>query len=72
MTDNDLLTVHEAADCLSLSCHSVYNYIKSGIIPAFKDPSNRLLIPRAGIERLLFGCPVDRNTRESASPVGEG
>ena len=72
MTDNDLLTVKEAADCLSLSRHSVYNYIKSGIIPAFKDPFNRLLIPRTGIEGLLSGCPVDRNTRESASPVGEG
>lgn len=72
MTDNDLLTVKEAADCLSLSRHSVYNYIKSGIIPAFKDPFNRLLIPRTGIEGLLSGCPVDHYIRNSVSPVGEG
>ena len=72
MTDNDLLTVKEAADCLSLSRHSVYNYIKSGIIPAFKDPFNRLLIPRAGIERLLSRCLVDHNTCNIVRSVGEG
>ena len=72
MTDNDLLTVKEAADCLSLSRHSVYNYIKSGIIPAFKDPFNRLLIPRTGIEGLLTGCLVDHNTCNIVRSVGEG
>ncbi len=72
MTDNDLLTVQEAADCLSLSRHSVYNYIKSGIIPAFKDHCNRLLIPRAGIEGLLVGCLTDHNTCNTVRPEVEG
>ena len=72
MTKNDLLTVKEAADCLSLSRHSVYNYIKSGIIPAFKDPFDRLLIPRTYIEGFLTGCLADHNTCNIVRSVGEG
>ncbi len=72
MADNDLLIVNEAADCLSLSRHSVYKYIKSGIIPAFKDLCNRLLIPRTGIEGLLAGCLPDHNTCNTVRPVEEG
>ncbi len=72
MTENDLLTVYEAADCLSLSRQSVYKYIKNGIIPAFKDPCNRLLIHRTGIEEILTGCLTDHNTRNTGRLAGEG
>ena len=72
MTENDLLTVYEAADCLSLSRQSVYKYIKNGIIPAFKDPFDRLLIPRTYIEGFLTGCLADHNTCNIVRSVGEG
>ena len=72
MTENDLLTVKEAADCLSLSRQSVYKYIKNGIVPAFTDPSNRLLIPRRYIVELLDGCLVHHDTGNTMSAAGEG
>lgn len=52
----DLLTVEEVGDIFHLCRQSVYKYIRSGSIPAFKNPVGKYLIPRKFVDDLLNGC----------------
>lgn len=70
--NNDLLTVCEVASILSLCRQSVYKHIKSGAIPAFKNPAGKYLIPRSYIEDQLAGCYNDHTIINSARPAKEG
>lgn len=62
MTDNtqnmipDLLTVQEFGAMFHMCRQTVYKLIRTGAIPAFKNPVGKFLIPRDCVEKMLGGC----------------
>lgn len=52
----DVLTVREAAELLRLGTNSVYEAARRGELPSVRI-GRRLLVPKAGLLRLLDGGP---------------
>lgn len=51
------MTVEQAADVLGISRNSAYTQVKEGSIPSLRL-GRRLVIPRAGLERMLDAMPA--------------
>lgn len=72
----DLLTVNQAAEVFHLCRQTIYKYINSGAIPAFKNPAGKYLIPRKFLDDLTSGCynsgatNCDRLTKGGIDNVG--
>ena len=69
---HQLLTVREAAEVLRQSEWSVREKIKRGELPSIRvgvGPRGPLRIPRAELERWLYGPPAAVGSRGAASPL---
>jgi len=62
-TDRLVLSVKEARQQLGLSRGLMYDALRSGQIPSIRI-GRRILIPRAGLERLLEETGVSRSHSE--------
>ena len=58
--DRLVLTVEEARMLLGLSRGLIYEAIRKGQIPSLKI-GRRILVPKAGLQRLLEGCKAEQN-----------
>ena len=72
----DLITVNQAAEIFHLCRQTIYKYINSGAIPAFKNPAGKYLIPRKYLDDMAAGCynsgatNCDRPTEGGIENVG--
>jgi len=55
INDQEYVTVREAQQIAQRSADTIRRWIKSGLVQAHKDKTNRWLIERKSLERVLAG-----------------